>query len=86
MFMSDLYTPTVWVDDKTVATATIMNNMEKGIVNAINISTQVRGELDSIVIQGGVKGEKGDKGDKGDPGERGLKGDKGDPGERRNFC
>ena len=82
--MSDLYTPTVWEDNKTVGTAKIMNNMEKGIVDAINISIQVREELDSIAIQGGVKGEKGDKGDKGDPGERGpqgLKGDKGDKGE-----
>lgn len=34
--MSNLYTPTVWEDNKTVGTASIMNNMEKGIDDAHN--------------------------------------------------
>ena len=59
MFMSDLYTPTVWVDDKTVATATIMNNMEKGIVNAIKgvklTVIDFNDISEAIVTAGGVK-------------------------------
>lgn len=32
--MSQNYIPTEWIDDKTVGTASVMNNMEKGIKNA----------------------------------------------------
>ena len=32
--MSQNYTPTKWIDNKTVGTASVMNNMEKGIENA----------------------------------------------------
>ena len=32
--MSQNYTPTKWVDNRTVGTASVMNNMEKGIKNA----------------------------------------------------
>lgn len=32
--MSQNYTPTKWIDDKTVGTASVMNNMEKGIKDA----------------------------------------------------
>ena len=34
--MSQNYTPTKWVDNRTVGTASVMNNMEKGIENAHN--------------------------------------------------
>ena len=46
--MSDLYIPTVWVDDKTVATATIMNNMENGIKNAHNRIDDVGSQIKDI--------------------------------------
>ena len=36
MCMSQNYTPTEWIDNRTVGTASIMNNMEKGIKNAHN--------------------------------------------------
>ena len=34
MCMSQNYTPTEWIDNRTVGTASVMNNMEKGIENA----------------------------------------------------
>ena len=32
--MSQNYTPTEWIDNRTVGTASVMNNMEKGIEDA----------------------------------------------------
>lgn len=32
--MSQNYTPTKWIDNRTVGTASVMNNMEKGIKDA----------------------------------------------------
>ena len=45
--MSQNYTPTEWIDNRTVGTASVMNNMEKGIENAHNRID----EVDSQMIQ-----------------------------------
>ena len=46
--MSQNYTPTEWIDNRTVGTASVMNNMEKGIENAHNRIDGVDSQIKDI--------------------------------------
>ena len=50
MCMSQNYTPTEWIDNRTVGTASVMNNMEKGIEDAHDrIDGLTNGKLDKEI-------------------------------------
>ena len=52
--MSQNYTPTKWVDNRTVGTASVMNNMEKGIEDAHNridgVDSQIKDNTSRIEV------------------------------------
>lgn len=49
--MSQNYTPTEWIDNRTVGTASIMNNMEKGIEDAHDRIDGVDSQIKNIEIR-----------------------------------
>ena len=60
--MSQNYIPTKWEDNKTVGTASVMNNMEKGIKNAHNRIDGVDSQIKDIEIRIDNLGESGASG------------------------
>lgn len=55
--MSQNYTPTKWIDNRTVGTASVMNNMEKGIENAHNridgVDLQIKESAKDVLLEDG---------------------------------
>ena len=64
MCMSQNYTPTEWIDNRTVGTASVMNNMEKGIEDAHNridgVDSQIKEKATKTFINVKEFGAKGD--------------------------
>lgn len=58
--MSNKYTPTTWVGSKTVATADVMNNIEKGVKDAHNRLDDVDILMDDVSVNVKKYGAKGD--------------------------
>ena len=65
--MSQNYTPTEWIDNRTVGTASVMNNMEKGIENAHNRIDGVDSQIKDIETRIDNLGESGASGGNVDP-------------------
>lgn len=53
--MSNTYTPTKWENNKTIATADVMNNMENGILDAHNglkdVDSQIKEKANIVLIE-----------------------------------
>ena len=49
--MSENYTPSEWIDNRTGGTASVMNNMERGIENAHNRIDGVDSQIKDIEIR-----------------------------------
>ena len=58
--MSNSYTPTEWIPNRTIGTADVMNNIEKGIVDAHEKVDELDSQIKDIVGNAKNYGAKGD--------------------------